>query len=155
MSKYRDTETLDLVIFDLFGEMRERIFVDGIAEDGGKIGQYSTKPASFGINSGPKKITPSKKGGKTRFFEDGYKGYRAAQNRQSQFVDLRLTGTLRESFIVERKGKEWVAGFINPQQAMIATANEDRFGKTVFAHTVAELNKIGDLLEHHSQGGQL
>lgn len=77
--------------------VKRRVFQNGLAQDGSKIGTYSTKPAYFATNKpGVPKIAPKskvgRKGNKTYYAAGGYAEYRKAAGRQSQTVDLNLTG---------------------------------------------------------------
>lgn len=81
-----------------------RIFDNGEKSDGGKIGSYSTKPiyvnakrygfsfAGQGKNQARRsKASPRK----TKYFADGYKGFRTFVKRPVNFINLGLTYDLR------------------------------------------------------------
>lgn len=61
----------------------------------GKLGNYSTKAGYFQSPEGVAQVTPrgknGKTGGKTRYFEDGYFGYRKEIGREANFVNLELS----------------------------------------------------------------
>jgi hypothetical protein len=80
----------------------ERIFTRGEKADGSKIGQYSTKPIYINPKISPKKFTGKGKNDKrnnkthkTRYFAEGYKGFRQFINRPSEKIDLGLSYDLR------------------------------------------------------------
>ena len=137
--------------------MAQRIFWTGTAADGGPIGTYSTKPGYFSPERSPKKFTGLGKAGKskfkngkvhkTRYFEDGYAGFRSKAGRQNSRVDLRLTGTLEGSFVVGSDGKSgYASGFVNDEQAAIAEGNESRFDTIVFELTADEEETFAELM---------
>ena len=136
--------------------MAQRIFGEGRAASGKSIGNYSTEPFYISPGKSPKKFTSVGIGGKTKFkngkphktryFANGYTGFRQKAGRQTGHVDLRLTGTLENSFIVEASGVNYVSGFINEKQALIAEGNEEHFAVKVFELTEDEENKFVELM---------
>lgn len=103
------TEPLKLAAYTTTAKMGERIFDEGKTQSGQNIGSYSTKPIYVSLSVAPKpKGAPTGKSGKSKFkdgkghkskyFDDGYKGYRDNVGRQTGFVDLSLTGELRMDF---------------------------------------------------------
>ena len=136
--------------------MAQRIFGDGRSASGGQIGSYSTKEMYVSPSKSPKKFTAVGIGGKTKFkngkkhktryFANGYAGFRQQAGRQSNHVDLRLTGTLENSFVVTASGVNYVSGFTNEKEAAIAEGNEERFGVEVFSLTDEEENKFIELM---------
>lgn len=103
------TEPTRIAAFTATAKMGERIFDEGKTQSGSDIGDYSTKPLYVSLAVAPKpKGSPTGKTGKSKFedgrihkskyFEQGYKGYRDNVGRQTGFVDLSLTGELRMDF---------------------------------------------------------
>lgn len=147
-----DPDVVRIAILDMYGKMRERIFTDGIAADGSEIGKYSTEPIYVNPKNSPKKFAPKGKTGntkfadgkahKTRYFEQGYKGFRAKAGRQTSKVDLRLSGNLRNSFLPDFSKDDPVIGFRTDHFGEIAKGNEERFNTLVFANTDEELDDL-------------
>jgi hypothetical protein len=141
----------------LEGLHKERIFREGKATDGGKIGNYSTKP--YYANSRPKllpksKLKPLGKNGKskfkngkqkkTRYLPGGYKEYRDRVGPQSSKVDLSLTQTSEESLAVGQKGNKYTYGYTNKKASTIIKANEKRFKKEVEKPTQREIKEMSE-----------
>lgn len=100
------------------GQERRRIFNNGLATDGGPIGQYAAST----------------------------KKQRAKAGRQTSKVDLEFSGTLRRSIQTGVSGKDVVLGIVETSEpksggfktAENAASQEDRFGKEIFAPTEKE-----------------
>lgn len=103
------TEPLRVAAYTTTALMGERIFDEGRTTDGATIGQYDDKPMYVSLAAIPRpKGAPTGKTGKSKFkdgkvhkskyFEEGYKGYRGNVGRQVAKVDLSLTGELRMDF---------------------------------------------------------
>lgn len=145
-------------MLNLQADMIERVFDAGIDANGSKIGSYSTKPIYVSLagqssqvrssslkGAGKYSRDPKFKNGqprKSQYFPDGYSGYRAAVGRQNQKVDLRLTGSLLRSIQVGQTQSTVTLGFNNDKEFMKAVGNEERFNKTIFSASEAELSKI-------------
>lgn len=83
---------------------------------------------------------------KTKYFQSGYYEFRAAAGRQNSYVDLRLTGTLRGSFVLAPSEGGFVSKFLNEKQALIAQGNEDRFNATIFELTQTEIDTFVNII---------
>lgn len=100
------------------GLLRRRIFNNGLATDGGSIGQYA----------------PSTKAS------------RAKAGRQTSKVDLEFSGTLRRSIQTGVSGKNVVLGIVETSEPKSggfktgenAASQEKHFGKDIFAPTEKE-----------------
>lgn len=103
------TVPMKLAAFSATAKMGERIFDEGRTTEGTKIGSYSDEPIYVSQSATPKprgaltgKTGASKfkdgKPHKSKYFMQGYKGYRENVGRQANFVDLSLTGELRLDF---------------------------------------------------------
>ena len=116
------------------GEVIERIFDDGLASDGTKIGEYSTKPIS---------ISKSKQVVKTgqSYFKGGYKEYRDKAGRQTEYVDLALSTQLRREFSTNVEFNEGAWTWSIVQNKDKANGNEKRFGKKIFSLTADEAKR--------------
>lgn len=113
--------------------VKRRVFQNGTAQDGSAIGQYSTKPGYFSVNNpGVPKIAPKskvgRKGNKSFYSETGYAGYRKAVGRQSQKVDLNLSGATFQGVGVGTGLNGLPAFGIKTKEALQRIeGNEDRF----------------------------
>lgn len=110
------SDPLRVAAFDVTAIMGQRIFDEGRKTDGSEIGsQYSTTP----IYVNPEKLTVRKNIGskegktgerifksgtkkgqphKTKYLAGGYEELREKVGRQTNYVDLRLSGELRQDF---------------------------------------------------------
>lgn len=125
-----------------------RIFDKGETSAGGQIGQYSTKP----IYINPKKVGFSFAGQgknqkrrsknsprKTKYFAEGYKGFRQFIHRPVSFINLGLTYDMRFDLSNSRSlsqvglpdkisNSEYVERFKRPHNAEKFAGQEKRFG---------------------------
>lgn len=126
--------------------VKRRVFRDGIAQDGNSIGNYSTKPAWFPAKGkglpalAPKGKPPSKRAKKTVYSSQGYKGYREMVGRQSNVVDLNLTGSTFNG-VGTGVGPSGIPAFgIKTKEAIdIIDGNEQRFNKVTITPNAAEV----------------
>jgi len=115
------------------GQYVRRIFNQGLASDGSKIGTYTTSSAEF----------------------------RRKIGRQTNFVDLEITGTLRRSIAVGKSSGRSVLGLATQPEPKISTkggrltvvgtsnfntvdnavTQEDNFNKEIFAPSKSELKR--------------
>lgn len=147
-----DPRVLNKAVISLFGDMDQRIFVDGMAADGSPIGKYGTKPMYVNPKELPVKLPPIGKTGKkqfkdgkphvTRYFAGGWKDVRNQTGRRIDRVNLDFTGGLHSGFSVDVSGKNPTIGFIDDLSAEKAEGNEDHFGKLIFDLTDKELNSL-------------
>lgn len=135
----------------------ERIHMEGKGVNEGLIGQYDTDPMYVNPKKSPRKFPPMGKTGRTKFksgkphktkyFAQGYKGFRAAVGRDATKVNLHLTGTLLKSFVMEQDGNDIVLGFNSEYGSDVSAGNEQRFGKKIWGVTqkdIKQLEKIGN-----------
>lgn len=106
LSLKEDNKPFEVGIYTVISQMIPRIFEDGMATNGSKIGSYNnTKPiyVNTSINS-PVKDAPRGKDGKDTFkngkkkkttYYQSYKEFRQKQGRESGFVNIDLTGELK------------------------------------------------------------
>lgn len=111
----RQVEFLFLGAKLLEGEMKQRIFNDGGASNGTKIGQYKSKAW----------ITK-----------------RADNGRQTNNVDLEFTGDLRNSIKPVKSGREVFLVVVNDKDFAKAKGQEDRRKKEIFTPTSAERESV-------------
>jgi len=130
--------------------VKRRVYRDGIAQNGSPIGRYSTKEGYFTTSlPGLPKIAPKskvgRKGNKTFYSKTGYKGYREAVGRQSETVDLNLTGaTFQATGVGQGQGGKIAFGIKNRRAAEIMDSNEQRFGKIIASPNQTEVESAHD-----------
>lgn len=125
-----------------------RIHNEGKAVDGSMIGSYSTKPMYVSLKNSPRKFTPKGKKGKTKFkngkshksgfFKDGYKGFRREIGKETGFVNLQLTGSLKADFNMVKTTNGWNIGF--NKKSDISESLEEHFKKEIWG--VSEQDRI-------------
>jgi hypothetical protein len=132
--------------------MKRRIFTDGLATDGSKIGTYSTNPyyqnpnnligvAVSGVKPMGKNGLSQFKSGKqkkTKYLAQGYKELRDLTGRQSNFVDLNFSGSTSGALQFGLRGNVAVVGFVNQEAAEIIQESETRFGLTIIEPSTNE-----------------
>ncbi len=133
--------------FATLAEYKTRIFTEGKASSGAKIGSYDTSPfyaSSDSLRGLPKgKFNKKGKTGKSKFkngkshkstyLKSGYKEFRSKAGRQNSKVDLNLTGASQQTVQVGTKGDQTVIGFTDQRRLIILEANERRFKKDIFS----------------------
>lgn len=131
----------------------QRVFVNGKASDGSAIGSYSTKPIYVNPDRSPKKFPVKGKTGrttfestgqphKTRYFDDGYKGFRDKIGRPTNTVNLSLYGQLQNQLDVIPTSNSWGLGWQNDEMPKRAKALELKYGKKIFAPTDDEKKEL-------------
>lgn len=108
---------------------KQRIFQRGKDANGGKIGNYSTKPISIARKN------QSRQTGKT-YFRGGYKEYKSLIGKGSSTVNLRNTDQMMMDYgiqIISRN--EYGLGFTNQFNFNKSEWNEERFDKEIFAES--------------------
>lgn len=147
-------------------DIRERVFQDGKKVDGSPIGQYSTTPGYLSLSgararygsqlplSGKTGRGKAKGGGytgptfasgkvrKSRYYEGGYSEFRRDVNRQSERIDLSLTGDMETSITTGKTEKGAAIGFSDPEKAELARNHEKRFGGAIFAASGEESDRL-------------
>lgn len=156
------------------GEMKDRIHGKGIASDGSQIGKYNdTKPIYINPNNSPKAFKPEGKPKKTGTFKSGkkkgqdkiegnknnktkyfssYKAYREHIGRNTDTINLSLWGFMEQDFGIVanepiRTSLGYGLGFKNSNNATIAEAHQNRFGK-IYALTDDEKQMLRNTTEH-------
>lgn len=114
-SSVKQTEFLFLGAKLLEGEMKQRIFNDGGASNGSKIGKYKSKAW----------ITK-----------------RSENGRQTNNVDLEFTGDLRNSIKPVKSGRDIFLVVVNDKDYAKAKGQEDRRKKEIFTPTKAEQESV-------------
>jgi len=123
------------------GNFDERIYQQGKATDGSGIGEkYSDNPLNVPLQD--VRRIPGLSGRKTGFFSGGYEQLRKEAGRQTNFVDLELTGSLKGSGAVGTDGEDVVFGFINAADQKISKKLERQYKKTIFKVADSDLEGV-------------
>lgn len=94
------------------GRIKKRVFNNGIATDGSKIGKYQSAQ---------------------------YKKVREKRGAQTGYVDLMISGDLlMKNFQVGKAGKDIVLGFASEKSGNIARYQEEYRGKDIFTPSQSE-----------------
>lgn len=124
-------------------EIIKRVHLEGLATNLSPIGTYSTDPIYVNPEKSPRNFQPMGKDGdtefqfssnkrKTKYFKEGYKGFRSQVGRESGKVNLNMTGKLMADFGFDVIGMDAQIGFRSDYGSVVAEGNEDRFGKKIF-----------------------
>ena len=97
------------------GELKLRVFTNGEAADGSKLGPYKSEQ---------------------------HKRKRAQRGRQTANKDLNLEGDLFRSVITGEQNGKAVLGIATNKQRLIAEGQEDQIGKRIFALSDDEVDLV-------------
>lgn len=142
----KDEKTLGIIATTILASNTRRIHLEGKNINGGLIGQYSTTPLYISSSASPKKFgAPTGKTGKSKFrsgkahtskyFAEGYAGFRNAVGRDASKVNLTLTSKLQNEFIAQRLGKGYVLGFTSSYGSDLRRAFETKYGARIWGVT--------------------
>jgi hypothetical protein len=155
-----------LAIIDMEGDLKQHVFMDGLAADGSKIGQYvgnegyvsiegarrrygSQVPTSKLRGRGKNSRSSKFKNGKPRrsmYFAEGYKGLRELMGRQTSYVDLNFTDNLRMSIVSGTDGLTSKIEFLRDENATLAGHLEENYGKEIFVPTEMQVDALVERL---------
>lgn len=135
----RDSRPLRTAITTVLAVHKPRIFEQGLAGDGSKIGTYSTVPSSIS------KKQQAKNTGKT-YFKGGYAEYKTAIGKNPGFVNLVNTGQMQADYGIIAAGNKFGLGFNNPHNANKSQWMQDKYDKQIFDHTNSELEIMATVL---------
>jgi hypothetical protein len=136
-------------------QIRRRIHEEGKASDGNDIGQYSNKPLYVSIKANPGRSfgAPTGKTGRSvfasgakegqshtsKYFGAGYDEFKTSIGRnQLKKVNLFLSGTLANQFLVIDTANGYGLGWQNAEKFEIAKGMEKKYGKKIYALTEDE-----------------
>lgn len=118
---------------------KRRIFNEGKTTAGGPIGTYSDNPISVKREAFIQKNKFKGTGrGSTMYLPGGYKQLREIQGRESEYVNLDYTGSLRRSIQTGRIGGRLALGFTDEERFAVAQELEERFNAAIFSVSVEE-----------------
>lgn len=136
------------------GVMVTRIHENGIASDGTKIGVYDTKPIYVNPTKAPRSFPTGGKSGKTEFiktglphktkyFEQGYSGFKTAIGRNEiGSVNLSLTGQMQNQLSVIETSNGFGLGWADSEVYKRAVFFEDtKYKKDIWGLTDEELEQ--------------
>ena len=126
--------------------MRERIHSLGLAADSSSIGTYSTKPIYLAtqfskanaVGKRGNSIFKNSNPHRSHYYQGGYREFKSNSN----FVNLTLTGQLRDSLIAIDTGIGWQ----NETLYERALALENKYGKSIWSLTADEKQKLEQLI---------
>jgi hypothetical protein len=133
---------------EILGRLLRRIFNQGRAADGTKIGKYDdTKKQKF-LSDKARPSLNKRQQKKLDAAEDGvtYKELRELRGLQTEYVDLQFTGELFESLQIGVRSGKLVFGFTNPQRSKVAGYLEDKYGKRIFIMSAKERQEAIDIM---------
>lgn len=139
-----DGQTLNMMMNDITAgilrTMKRRIHSDGMDIYNRGIGTYSTDPMYANPSNGAVRVALANKGKygdthfkngkphKTRYYSDGYKGWRTANRRKTNKVDLVFKGDLERSFTFQQlRPNVWGIGFTDNENWQKAKGLEQHF----------------------------
>lgn len=123
----------------VLSRQKPRIFEQGQAENGSKIGTYGTNPISIAKNR------QARNTGKT-FFKGGYSEYKTAIGKNPGYVNLTNTGQLQSDYGLIVDGDQLAFGFQNDVNADKAEWMEKKYDKEIFELTESEFKLYVDVL---------
>ncbi len=115
----------------VLAKQKPRIFEQGLAENGSKIGTYGTNPISIARNR------QARNTGKT-YFKGGYAEYKTAIGKNPGYVNLVNTGQMAADYGLIVNGDQLAFGFQNNVNADKAEWMESKYSKEIFELTDSE-----------------
>jgi hypothetical protein len=153
-------------VLNLEVDYKRRIFLNGQATNGRRIGKYSTDPMYVSIQGFKDQVgsqvrasalKPKGKDGsskfrsgklkKSRYLGGGYSELRRIVGRQNSYVDLNLTGSTDNSITTGRRAKGAALGYNNLERADLANKLEQKYGKDIFTVSKKEEEAVSKFLE--------
>jgi len=119
-----------------------RIHNDGLNVSLNSIGNYSTTPIYINPKNSPRKFTGQGKNGeikfqngishKTKYFDNGYKGFRNYIGRTSNKVNLQLSGNLKANYQIQKTTNGYNIGFLSNKYTLISKGLEEHFNTKIW-----------------------
>lgn len=128
------------VMVELEAKHKQRIFAEGLNSDGSKIGEYSQAPTYYPkevfIRKGAFKAKGKKNSGdfkngkqrKSMFLAGGYSELRSIQGRQTDFVDIKYSGSAERSIGIVKLGESVLYGVRDLTESKKLHGQIERFG---------------------------
>jgi len=134
----------------IYASNLRRIHNEGRTVDGKAIGVYSRKPMYVNPKYSPKKFAPKGKTGreyfkngkqhKTRYFKDGYTGFRRTIGRSTSVVNFQLTGTLLANWQLQFVPGGSQIGFASKKKGDIASFLEAKYHAKIWGISQQDRN---------------
>jgi len=160
------TEAGNEAILSLQADLLTRVFNEGKDASGSPIGQYSTEPMYAKLNypqvnnsrlkargkgsvKGQRNQSLFKNGNprKSMYLSGGYSELRQLVGRQNTKVDLNFTGNLLGDIRIGSTVTGNELAFTTDKQSELASNLETKYGKTIFAASEAEMEKMDLIIE--------
>jgi len=131
----KEAKAFGIAVATIHTDINERVFEDGLDAHGVKIGEYSENEGRY--------AKPGSK--KTKFYEGGYREFKADIGKESSFVNLELSGNLKMDFsnglrkVSPLKYQIAVSQKIN---AVIIESMEEKYSTPIFEASEAEQEKL-------------
>lgn len=158
---------ITLAAIDVEASVKQRVFGKGKDARGNSIGEYSTRPFYLnlaghqGATGSQVKNTRIKGRGQTsnrqkfknqnarkgRFLAGGYAQYRREVGRQSEYVDLYLTGGLSQSINTGIRTRRATVAIMTDKYQERAAKLEDKYGKDIFVASKAEHDRAMKIMD--------
>ncbi len=122
---------------------KRRIFQEGQAADGSRIGTYSTNPISIS------KKQQAANTGKT-YFKGGYAEYKSAIGKNPGYVNLRNTDQeMMDYGAYNLSSNQWGLGFTNDLNFDKSQWHEEKAGKDIFDQSDNEGTVLENILKNN------
>lgn len=138
-SAIRSDKGRRIALSTVMARHKTRIFEQGLDASGGKIGTYSTKPASIGRRQ------QARNTGQT-YFKGGYSEYKSAVGKNPGYVILRNTDQMYADYGILVSGDSYAFGFQNTFNADKAGWMTDKYDKEIFHLSESELDTLMNVL---------
>ena len=136
----RNDRAIRIALTSVFAVHKQRIFNKGQTADGGKIGTYSTVPASVSRQN------QARNTGRT-YFPGGYAQYKSAIGKNPGFVNLRNTDQMMMDYTFQVIGNDTYGfGFSNDFNFDKSGWAEEHFNKNIFDESTTEGNLMEKIL---------
>lgn len=137
----QNERVLIAAVNSVLAAQKDRIFKQGNATDGSKIGRYSSKPIS--ISRGRQ----ARQTGKT-YFKGGYREYKSLTGKESSFVNLQDTGQMMMDLGTTIIGRGEVGiGFSNQFNGDKSYWAEEKYKKEIFFTSDDEDNLFDKVIQ--------
>lgn len=134
----RDSKIVRTSLTSVLPVHKKRIFEQGSATSGARIGTYGTKKISIA------KKNQARNTGHT-VFPGGYAQYKSEVGKNPGFVNLDNTSQMKQDYGMQVSGKDVAFGFQNSFNAQKSGWMEDKYKKDIFALTDKENSLFVDV----------
>lgn len=135
----RSVKVRKIALTTVLAVHKPRIFEKGEAQDGSKIGTYSTNPISIA------KSQQARNTGRSRF-PGGYSEYKTAVGKNPGYVNMRNTDQMMGDYGLIQSGDAYAFGFQNEANAAKSGYMTDKYQKEIFHLSDKEVELLGEIL---------